>query len=287
MKIRLLKTEEMARFVSDGFLVYESIIPKNINDLFIKEYINNKSDANLLIPHLPPGVHFNKCNFGEIIASVLSHPIISGAIHSLVGENPIFDHHHIHIAEPNNTNSQHNHQDSTIDPRENVFDIQLLYFPHEVKDNMGGTRYIPGTHLRRVHESQIARYQNMKGQKRVTCPSGTVIIFHHGIWHGAGSNQSSIKRIMYKIRLQPAIKQIKLWDTSDINPKRIKHWNRPIFHGNPDKNNDPIPKILMKSQKWFDNEERLEFINRVRLWRELIGDKKVDIDYWLTRLGIF
>ena len=26
-----------------------------------------------------------------------------------VGENPIFDHHHIHIAEPNNTTSQHNH----------------------------------------------------------------------------------------------------------------------------------------------------------------------------------
>ena len=43
----------------------------------------------------------------------------------------------------------------------------------------------------------------------------------------------------------------------------------------------------MKSQKWFDNEERLEFINRVRLWRELIGDKKVDIDYWLTRLEKF
>jgi hypothetical protein len=91
---------------------------------------------------------------------------------------------------------------------------------------------------------------------------------------------------MYKIRLQPAIKQIKLWDTSDINPKHIKHWNLPIFHGSSDKNNDPIPKILMKSQKWFDNEERLEFINLVRLWRELIGDKKVDIDYWLTSLGI-
>ena len=71
-----------------------------------------------------------------------------------------------------------------------------------------------------------------------------------------------------------------------FNPKRIKHWNRPIFHGSSDKDNDPIPKILMKSQKWFDNEERLEFINRVRLWRDLIGDKKVDIDYWLTRLGI-
>ena len=284
MKNRLLNTEEMARFVSDGFLIFESIIPKNVNDLFLKEFINRKADANLLIPDLPPGVHLNDCNFREIITSVLSQPIVSGAISSLVGDNPIFDHHHIHVAKPNSTTSQHNHQDSTIDPRENVFDIQLLYFPHEVEDNMGGTRYIPGTHLRRVHESQIARYQNMKGQKRVTCPSGTVFIFHHGIWHGAGSNQSKKNRIMYKIRLQPATKQTKLWDTSDLNPERIKLWNRPIFHGNPKKNNDPIPKILMKPQKWFDNEGRLEFINRVRLWRELIGDNKIDIDYWLTRL---
>ena len=69
MKNNLLKSNEIARFVSDGFLVFESVIPKNINDLFIKEYINNKSDANLLIPHLLPGVHFNDCNFGEIIAS--------------------------------------------------------------------------------------------------------------------------------------------------------------------------------------------------------------------------
>ena len=84
MKIKLLKTEEMARFVSDGFLVYESIIPKNINDLFIKNFINKKSDANLLIPHLPPSVHFNDCNFWKIIARVLSHPIISVAIHCLV-----------------------------------------------------------------------------------------------------------------------------------------------------------------------------------------------------------
>ena len=284
MKNNLLKSDEMAKFVSDGFLVFESVIPEKINNLFIKEFINNKSDANTLIPNIQPGLHLNDCNFGKILSIVLNHPKINGAIKSLVGDNPIFDHHHIHIAKPNSSTSQHNHQDSTIDPRENVFDIQLLYFPHEVKDNMGGTRYIPGTHLRRVHESQIARYQNMKGQKRVTCPSGNVIIFHHGIWHGAGSNQSSIERVIYKIRLQPAEKQVKLWDTSDINQERVKNWNRPIFHGNPDKNNDPIPKILMKYQKWFDNEGRLEFINRVRLWRELIGDKKVDIDYWLTRL---
>ena len=101
-----------------NIITSSSIIPKNVNDLFLKEFINRKADANLLIPDLPPGVHLNDCNFREIITSVLSQPIISGAISSLVGDNPIFDHHHIHVAKPNSTTSQHNHQDSTIDPIE-------------------------------------------------------------------------------------------------------------------------------------------------------------------------
>ena len=36
MKNNLLKSYEMAKFVSDGYLVYESVIPEKINNLFIK-----------------------------------------------------------------------------------------------------------------------------------------------------------------------------------------------------------------------------------------------------------
>ena len=201
---------------------------------------------------------------------------------SLVGENPNLDHHHVHIVEPNNRVSQHNHQDSTFDNREKSFDIQLLYFPQSVETDMGGTRFIPGSHLRQVHESQIARYQNFLGQKRVCCLPGTIYILHHGLWHGAGLNSSQKTRYMYKVRFQPRIKQSLLWDTSDINSTTIKKWERPIFHGDISKKS--IPNILMKYQPWYDNEGRLEMINRIKLWRLLLNSPNVDIDYWLTRL---
>ena len=62
--------------------------------------------------------------------------------------------------------SQVNHQDSTIDPR-TTFDIQLLYFPTAVTKEMGGTRYIPGTHLRIVNEMGIAKLSKYKKDKKI------------------------------------------------------------------------------------------------------------------------
>ena len=83
-----------------------------------------------------------------------------------MGTNTIFDHHHVHLTFPNRSRVQTNHQDSATDLRSKNFDIQIIYFPHEVTAEMGGTRYVPGTHLRIINQSQIARYQNIRGQVR-------------------------------------------------------------------------------------------------------------------------
>jgi hypothetical protein len=280
----LLKTEAVARFVAEGFLSFEALIPEEVNQAFLQEFSAAGEAPNVRLPAFLPGTRWSECAWGKSLSRLLQHPVVLGAIQSLVGESPIFDHHHIHVAQPQAHTAQHNHQDSTVDPRETAFDIQLMYFPHEVTSEMGGTRYIPGTHLRRVHESQIARYQNLKGQVRVCCPAGTVLVLHHGLWHGAGRNTSAVPRFMYKLRLQPSGPQIRLWETSDLDDSDLQRWQRPIFHGPPSTVPDSIPEILMKPHPWFDNEGRLEYINRIRLWRALLGRPEVDIDYWMTRL---
>ena len=201
-----------------------------------------------------------------------------------MGTNPIFDHHHVHLTFPNRSRVQTNHQDSTIDLRSKNFDIQIIYFPHEVTAEMGGTRYVPGTHLRIINQSQIARYQNIRGQVRVVCPAGTIIFFHHGIWHGGGKNTSDVPRIMYKLRLQPSGSQSLQWDTSDLTEERIKSWQRPIFHAFGKREEDDVPSKLMSHEPWFDNTSRLEYMNRVRFWRTLLNNAEIDIDYWLTRI---
>ena len=287
--LNLLTTSQVADFAAKGCLRFDGLIDSDLNqeflDLFAEDIGPDDRYVNRVIPNCKPGTYVSQAfPQDHPLSKILAQPVVAGTLKSLMGTNPIFDHHHVHMTFPNRSRVQTNHQDSTIDLRSKNFDIQMIYFPHEVNDKMGGTRYIPGTHLRTVHESQIARYQNIRGQIRVTCPAGTIIFFHHGIWHGGGKNTSDVPRIMYKLRLQPSGSQSLQWDTSDLTEERIKSWQRPIFHAFGKREEDDVPSKLMSHEPWFDNTSRLEYMNRVRFWRTLLNDAELDIDYWLTRV---
>ena len=287
--LNLLTTSQMAEFAAKGCLRFDGLIDSDLNqeflDLFAEDIGSDDRYVNKVIPNCKPGTYVSQAfPQDHPLSKILAQPVVAGTLKSLIGTNPIFDHHHVHMTFPNRSRVQTNHQDSTIDLRSKNFDIQMIYFPHEVNDKMGGTRYIPGTHLRTVHESQIARYQNIRGQIRVTCPAGTIIFFHHGIWHGGGKNTSDVPRIMYKLRLQPSGSQSLQWDTSDLTEERIKSWQRPIFHAFGKREEDDVPSKLMSHEPWFDNTSRLEYMNRIRFWRTLLNDAELDIDYWLTRV---
>ena len=287
--LNLLTTSQMAEFAAKGCLRFDGLIDSDLNqeflDLFAEDIGSDDRYVNRVIPNCKPGTYVSQAfPQDHPLSKILAQPVVAGTLKSLMGTNPIFDHHHVHMTFPNRSRVQTNHQDSTIDLRSKNFDIQMIYFPHEVNNKMGGTRYIPGTHLRTVHESQIARYQNIRGQIRVTCPAGTIIFFHHGIWHGGGKNTSDVPRIMYKLRLQPSGSQSLQWDTSDLTEERIKSWQRPIFHAFGKREEDDVPSKLMSHEPWFDNTSRLEYMNRIRFWRTLLNDAEIDIDYWLTRV---
>ena len=287
--LNLLTTSQVAEFAAKGCLRFDGLIGSDLNqeflDLFAEDIGSDDRYVNRAIPNCKPGTYVSQAfPQDHPLSKILAQPVVAGTLKSLMGTNPIFDHHHVHMTFPNRSRVQTNHQDSTIDLRSKNFDIQMIYFPHEVNDKMGGTRYIPGTHLRTVHESQIARYQNIRGQIRVTCPAGTIIFFHHGIWHGGGKNTSDVPRIMYKLRLQPSGSQSLQWDTSDLTEERIKSWQRPIFHAFGKREEDDVPSKLMSHEPWFDNTSRLEYMNRIRFWRTLLNDAEIDIDYWLTRV---
>jgi len=287
--LNLLTTSQVAEFAAKGCLRFDGLIDSDLNqeflDLFAEDIGSDDRHVNRVIPNCKPGTYVSQAfPQDHPLSKILAQPVVAGTLKSLMGTNPIFDHHHVHMTFPNRSHVQTNHQDSTIDLRSKNFDIQMIYFPHEVNDKMGGTRYIPGTHLRTVHESQIARYQNIRGQIRVTCPAGTIIFFHHGIWHGGGKNTSDVPRIMYKLRLQPSGSQSLQWDTSDLTEERIKSWQRPIFHAFGKREEDDVPSKLMSHEPWFDNTGRLEYMNRIRFWRTLLNDAEIDIDYWLTRV---
>jgi hypothetical protein len=275
----------MAHFVARGFLRFDALVPDALNEAFVEA-----ADEGT-IPQVRAGVPLSEAYAEQsVLGRIMALPAVAGIVQSLVGPDPTFDHHFLHRAMPAAFfaekdiphRSQETHQDSTIDPRFTTFDLQLMYYPHEVTREMGGTRFVPGTHLRKVSEAAIGRYQNIAGQQHVVCPAGTLLAMHHGIWHGGGINRTDTPRLMFKTRLNPTVAQQRLWDTSDLGPEDSRQ--RAIFWAEkPDP--DAIHSILCRPERWFEADTgRLEYLNRIRLWRSLVGDPEFDADYWVTRV---
>lgn len=305
MRDARLDSRQMAAFAARGFLRFDGRVPAVVNEQFLDEAGRlatpspGADPADLLernralmranrIPAVPAGTPLADAYAPETgLGRLVRLPWVQGAIESLVGPGSLLDHHFLHVALPPSLRggegvSQHTHQDSTIDPRQ-AFDIQLMYFPHAVTAEMGGTRYVPGTHLRVVSEAAIGRYQNIAGQEHVVCPAGTLMFTHHGLWHGGGLNATDRPRYMFKIRLNPAVPQQRLWNTADLTPADFAQ--QAIFHRKTARSPDHIHAILTRPEPWFENDAgRLEYINRIRFWRFLLGDATFDADYWTTRV---
>lgn len=272
----LLDSKQMASFVARGFLRFDELIPPAINEAVMAEI-----DAGS-ITAAPAGTPLSEC-YPEpsAIGHMLRQPEVQGIIQSLVGPDPLFDHHAIHVRQPNQDSAQGLHGDSIIDTRMH-FDIQLMYFPHDVPLEMGGTLLVPGSHFRRINEMDVARYQNMLGQIPMVCKAGSLLALHHGIWHCGRQNKTDRVRYMYKIRLNPRVRQLRLWNTDDLTPEQSR--NKAIFTKDTNAVED-IQTILARRESWFEDATgRLEIINRIKLWRFLTGDENFDVHYWLTRL---
>jgi hypothetical protein len=266
----LLDSKQMASFVARGFLRFDAIVPRALADQTLAEIAAGTRPSSFQAKRGEPASLWAGRPLDEIwpdsagLAAVLRYPPVAGIIRSLVGASALYDHHYTHHIEPGQRWSQPWHADAIVDPR-TAFDIQLLFFFQDTTRAMGGTMILPGSHLRRVNESDIGRYQNFVGQVPTVCPAGTLVVCHHGLWHCGQPNLTQTRRTMLKLRLNPGGPQRLLWNTADVG--------------------DPaIPGILGSPEPWHGNEARLEVVNRIKLWRHLTGDARFDVDYWLTRL---
>ncbi len=271
----LLNSKQMAFFVAKGYLRFDELIPEEINKAVMRDI-----DAGT-VRSQPAGTPLSQCYPApSAVGEMIRLPQVQGIIHSLVGPDPLFDHQAVHVRQPNEGAAQHLHGDSTIDVRMH-FDVQLMYFPHDVTPEMGGTLIVPGSHFRRINEMDIARYQNIVGQIQMVCKAGTLMVVHHGIWHCGRQNKSDQMRYMFKVRLNPTVRQRLLWNTDDLTDETKKQ--QTIFGGA--KKSDDVQSILGQQEPWFEwGDGRLEIINRIKLWRFITGDDNFDVHYWLSRL---
>ena len=132
----LLSSAQMARFVARGFLRFDAVVPDDINAQFMAEageVAEPKPGERLMktygqalaanaIPEVSAGTPLSQTYpKGSAISRLLDLPLVRGALQSLLGDDPVFDHHFLHITFPpayhaasgGESLSQHTHQDST------------------------------------------------------------------------------------------------------------------------------------------------------------------------------
>mgnify|MGYP000023111525 CR=1 FL=1 len=262
----LLTTAQMAAFVSEGFLRFDALVPAELCNALMAEL-----NDGLYRPYETEGADWEAI-WPEPLAAgrIFRMPEVHGIIESLVGPHPRYDHHCPHLRTGPDNGHQGLHQDAEFDPRPSGFDIQVSFFPHDIGPEHGGTMFVPGSHFRRVHESEIGRYQNVLGQVQTVCKAGTLVFWHADLWHAGRANRTATERYMFKLRLNPMVRQLKLWNTDDLHDPAV-------IAG--------VKKVLKRGQPWFGQQNRIETMNRVRLWRELTGDPTFDLNMYWTRTG--
>ncbi len=252
MSEHLISSKDMARFVSSGYLMYEDMVPGDLCAACREEMQDNRG-------YLVVGTPFEETwPKGTALGEAFRLPKVKGLIQSLVGPDPLYDHHAAHLVKAGQLKGPDMHQDSVIDFRENYFDIQISFFPVDTPDEMGGTFLVPGTHFRNVRTGEIRGYQHIVGKLWATCPAGTMYVWNTRLWHGARSNHTDQDRYMYKLRLNPTRPQIRNFNTTDIE--------------------DPeIGRILSARYGWEGNDQRYELMKRVQQWRYVSDQPDYDV----------
>ncbi len=286
-----LTTAEVAQFVANGYLRFDALVPDDVNQAVIAEIprVLDAKYANILGTPQPEGVtipdtgtpYLDCYDPGTGLGQYLARPEVQGIVESLVGLTAMFDHDFVHHLPAGHGDQQNLHVDAIVDTAEPGFDIQLFYFPAGVAEGAGGTRFVPGTHLRKARAEGVSRYQHIVGDEFFVGPPGTVLVFHHGMWHAGQRNPSDNDRWLYKIRLNPVESQQRRWNTDDWDALRSGVDDHVFANAR----TDSIAAILRKRHPWQSGHDyRYDLVKRARLWRHLTDDDSFDVDYYLTRL---
>jgi ectoine hydroxylase-related dioxygenase (phytanoyl-CoA dioxygenase family) len=243
----LLTAIDMAHFATDGFLIIENMVPKELNEAVHHDEVNMNEEKQ--------GYHFWENS--EAIRKIFDLPRVKGAIQSLVGANSRYNHSFLHVVKSGNLKTQCWHIDSgTMNPDPRQFDIQAFYFAHDTPIEMGPTLFLPGSHLRRMCYWDISRYKNIVGQRHLVAKPGTIVFTHQDIWHCAQANQTDNTRYVFKIRLDPQVQQRNQFDTDGYESQEVM-------------------EILKKPQEWSGQEYAKDAYQKLRFWRYLTGNDAI------------
>ncbi len=176
-----LSDEQMRQFVAHGFVALKTDFPAEFHAAMsqkIREVMNKEGNpGNNILPRVPE------------MQAVFRHPVIQGALTSVLGPEYIMHpHRHCHFTEPGRK-VQSWHKDSYWGHAKvrnhHPWWAMIFYYDHAVDEELGPSGLMPGSQY----------YNNRTGDEReqdvhLLGESGTFALIHYDLWHRGNANNA-------------------------------------------------------------------------------------------------
>ncbi len=195
-----LSDAALAGFLSHGFAILQSSLPKSYHDLIFERF-DAVADGgighfgNNLLPLIPELNEF------------FEDPVVKGALASVLGDAYSMHPHRALHKNPPGSDEQQFHKDSYWGYTRRVRNhrpwwVMVMYFPQDTDAERGPTAVMAGSQ----HLNQ--RPEGLCEEVPVAGPAGTFVLIHYDIWHRKMKNSTDLNRYMFKFeftRLAPPV----------------------------------------------------------------------------------
>jgi HEAT repeat protein len=211
---RLLTDEQMRQFVTEGYVVLKADFAdefhQKLSETLNQVYKEEGNPGNNLLPRIPD------------LAKVFDHPVIRGALSSVLGADYMMHpHRHGHFNRKAEAGGWH--KDSYWGHykmrNHHPWWAMIFYYPQEVTLDMGPTGIMPGT---QCYQTRTFAEDETREEVKATGKAGTFALVHYDIWHRANANIAGKDRYMLKFQfMRRQAPQAASWDN------RNEAWSNP------------------------------------------------------------
>ncbi|WP_235941298.1 HEAT repeat domain-containing protein [Paenibacillus puerhi] len=205
----LLNDEQMKQFITNGYLILHTDFSEAFHESLMtqlnKVYEEEGNPGNNLLPRI------------REIQKIFDHPVITGALTSVLGPDYML-HAHRHGHFNANPVAGGWHKDSYWGygrmRNHHPWWAMIMYFPQDTPPELGPTGIMPGT---QNYETRVFDKDDAAGEALASGKAGTFALIHYDIWHRSTPNVLGNPRYMLKfefMRTQAPAKPS--WDAQGV-----------------------------------------------------------------------
>ncbi|WP_314588509.1 HEAT repeat domain-containing protein [Paenibacillus terrigena] len=187
---RLLTDEQMRQFITEGYLLLQTDFSSEFHQQLLEQlnyvYSHEGNPGNNLLPRV------------RELQKVIDHPIITGALTSVLGPDYMLHaHHHGHF---NNSPQPGGwHKDSYFGygriRNHHPWWAMIMYFPQDTPVELGPTGVMPGT---QNYATRVFEQDESESEAKASGGAGTFALIAYDIWHRSTANILGKERYMLK-----------------------------------------------------------------------------------------